>query len=365
MKKVVFVSTALIIGMVSVTLRAQAPESAPKSAPPPTKVDLQPTVSQSMATIETIIEVAVRNIAARYNLNEEQTRETDVLMKREVYRFLKEHESQVWPAIRDLLSSQLGAKPPSDPNELKRIGGAAAPLAKLAEEAIFRANEEWRTYLTPEQQKVHDFDLAEMKKNFQQIHQNFDNWAQGKVVEAPLFPQQQVPGGPPTPPKPREGVPIQESFSDSHFDTYVEDFIKEYDLDQGQIDSARSILKETKEKTADFRKVNKNALTRLTATLREAIAARDTEKKARVEKEREELLKPVHELFSQMDTRLVGLLNSAQLERYHASRRDLPGKTAKAASPKEVAPVKTTERGAENTPGSEEPAEPESSESTP
>lgn len=365
MKRVVFIAAVLAFGGAFVSAQAQAPESAPKSAPSPTKVELQPTVSQSMATIETIIEVAVRNIAARYNLNEEQTRETDTLMKREVYRFLKEHESQVWPAIRDLLSSQLGAKPPSDPNELKRIGGAAAPLAKLAEEAIFRANEEWRTFLTPEQQKVHDFDLAEMKKNFQQIHQNFDSWAQGKVVEAPLFPQQQVPGGPPTPPKPREGVPIQESFSDSHFDTYVEDFIKKYDLDQGQIDSARSILKETKEKTADFRKVNKNAFARLTATLREAIAARDTEKKAKVEKERQELLKPVHELFAQMDTRLVGLLNSAQLERYNEDQRDLPDKTAKAPSPKEVTPVKTTERGAEVTPDSGEPPEPQSSERTP
>lgn len=365
MKYVVSLTVVFVIGLAAVSARAQRPENAPKSTAPATKVELQPTVSQSMATIETIIEVAVRNIAARYNLNEEQTRETDTLMKREVYRFLKEHESQVWPAIRDLLSSQLGAKPPSDPNELKRIGGAAAPLAKLAEEAIFRANEEWRTYLTPEQQKVHDFDLAEMKKNFQQIHQNFDNWAQGKVVEAPLFPQQQVPGGPPTPPKPREGVPIQESFSDSFFDAHVEQFIKDNDLDQGQIDSARSILKESKEKTADFRKVNKNALARLTATLREAIAARDTEKKAKVEKEREELLKPVHELFAQMDTRLVGLLNSAQLERYHANRRDLPGKTTKAASPTEIVPAKTPERGTGDAPDSGKPPESESDEDTP
>ena len=55
---------------------------------------------------------AVRNIAARYNLNDKQTEFTDELMTREVHRFLREHEAVIWPLIRDLLAAQL--RPPED-----------------------------------------------------------------------------------------------------------------------------------------------------------------------------------------------------------------------------------------------------------
>ena len=89
-----------------------------EAAQPKSAEAAQPRLSipASAATIERIMDQAVRNIARRYNLNETQTKKTDELMKREVNRFLKEHEDEVWPVIRDLLISQFGAKPPQDRN---------------------------------------------------------------------------------------------------------------------------------------------------------------------------------------------------------------------------------------------------------
>ena len=41
-----------------------------------------------------------------YNLNDEQSAKTQEIMQREVMRFLKEHEDEVWPIIRELLGAK-------------------------------------------------------------------------------------------------------------------------------------------------------------------------------------------------------------------------------------------------------------------
>ena len=143
-----------LLAALMISLPALAGEDPPKNAPP------------ESATVEKIMQQAVRNISRRYNLNEAQTEKTQEIMQREVHRFLREHENEVWPLIRDLLASQLGAKPPSNVDEVKRIGKAARPLAQLAREAIYRGNSEWRMYLTPEQKSTHDYDLGQMEETF-------------------------------------------------------------------------------------------------------------------------------------------------------------------------------------------------------
>lgn len=338
----VLIPLILLIAAVNTAqaVRADEPVLPPQEKAPPA-LELQPTMAASMATIEKIIEAAVHNIATRYTLNEAQTRETDALMKREVHKFLKEHEAEVWPVIRDVLASKLGANPPSDAAELKRIGDAARPLTKLAKEAIFQANAEWRTYLTAEQQRMHDFDMAEMEKTFQDIDRNFADWAEGKPTGKGVFPtRDSVRGGPPIPPKPaQDGLPFGD-FSIGFFETFVEQFIKDYLLDEGQIDSARSILKEFKDKANDFKKNNKADLVRLAAATKGAMQQRDMKRRAEVDAERKKLLEPVYELFAQMETRLRGLLDTQQLERYHANNRGLAPK-----SPEEASAQRTAENG--------------------
>ena len=83
------------------------------------------------ATLEKIMDAAVRNISKRYDLDEDQRAITDEIMKREVRRFLKEHENEVWPVIGDLLRSRFGLEPP-DSEDAKRVGKAAGPLLQLA-----------------------------------------------------------------------------------------------------------------------------------------------------------------------------------------------------------------------------------------
>ncbi len=282
------------------------------------------------ATIEKIMDQAVTNISRRYNLNADQQQKTDEILKRDVYRFLREHENEIWPLIQDLFRS--GLRPPENDEDVERIGKAARPLLKLVNDAILRGNEEWRMYLTPEQRRLHDYDLAEMEKTIEQIDRNLDQWAGGHPVDESLFPAPPPPElGPPRPTKPGKGLPppVVDVFDPrTIFDTFVEEFIKEYELNKGQRDSARSILAEYKAKADDFRNAKKQELTKLAEEMKTAFESRDRKKVAAAEMERKKLLKPVYELFGQMENRLTALLTTAQSER-HGSE----GKSARQAVP--------------------------------
>jgi len=340
----------------------QPPAVPPASQPAPAAANagttLESGTTPTSATVERIMEEAVKNISRRYNLNEAQTAETQKLMKREVNRFLKEHEAEVWPAIRDLLAAQLGGKPPDNREEVMRIGKSAKPLLGLAKDAILKANEEWRINLTPEQKAMHDFDLGEMEKTFSQIDKNFGDWASGQPTDAGLFPAPPaVDRSPPRPKKPPAGIPEPEveTFRVTIFDTFVEEFIKDYQLDQGQIDSARSILKEFKVKANDFKAAKQEELAKIAVDQKAAMEARDRDKIAATEAARKKVLEPVYALFGEMETRLKGLLTTTQIER-HASLRS-PGQL----KPPVTTPVAPPPPPAEQAPPpASEPTKPES-----
>jgi hypothetical protein len=307
--------------------------------------------SASSATVDAIMETAVRNIGRRYNLNAAQLEKTHVLMKREVYKFLQDHEDNVWPLIRDLLKAQLGNNPPENAEDVMRIGKGAGPLAKLAEQAIVRANEEWRNYLTAEQKVIHDYDMKEMRKTFKSINDNFDRWAEGKPSGESIFPAPQAAtAGPGRPVRPPAGLPdpaietIGET--DMFFVAYVNEFIKKYELDPGQVNAARSILAEMKDQVAKFRATNYEALASITQELLAAQKTRDRKKIAEVETRRRKLLKQVYVLFGEMDGRLHGLLQEGQRERFAekeaANNADKP--TVKPA-PKKTAPKNDADNG--------------------
>ena len=293
------------------------------------------------------MERAVANIAKRYNLNEAQHKKTDELMKREVRRFLVEHENEIWPVIRTLIAGQFG--PPDDVEETKRIGNAARPLLELAEKAILDANMEWREYLTPEQKIVHDHDLTEMESTFDFIDGNLEQWAQGNPTRRSIFPTPPaIDNSPRTPPRPIEGLPKPVRITiaaTSFFQSFVEEFIKEYQLDEGQIDSARSILNEYNAKANDFRAANREVLAKIASHLQKANETRDLELSKKAEQERKIVLQPVYKLFEEMVDRLRGLLTSKQLAAYNAkhpapatSNKPAPQKkpvVKKPAAPKE------------------------------
>lgn len=307
------------------------------------------------ATIELIMDQAVRNIAIRYSLNDVQTDKTSQLMKRDVYRFLKDNEDAVWPVIRDLLQSQLQA--PDDPVTLKRVGQAAGRLMAKVKESIMRGNEEWRLILNDEQRKVHDFDLGEMETTFEQIEWSFSEWTEGRRPPGGIIPQPSLAHGGPRPTRPEAGV-LPKPERDDMFDpkhileVQAEAFIKEYHLEKSQITAARSIVEEFKTRADEFRDANKEAFAQVATDLKEARENRDLKKMKAAYLEQKKLVAPLSQVCDAMHARLLNLLTTAQIQR-HESRRavrksDTPkpkGRVSAAGdkSKAEVAPPATME----------------------
>lgn len=308
--------------------------------------------SRSTATIERIMDQAVRNIGRRYNLNAGQLARTDELMRREVRRFLHEHENEVWPAIRDILTSPGGN--PSDPETAKRIAKVGGPLVKLAKKAILDANAEWRLILTPQQKKTHDFDLGEMEKQFDQIEENFSQWADGKVTDGGVFPKSdpedlriRSPLRPTKPPGIKVPPAEKRMFDIDFFDTIVAKFIKDYGLDEGQRDSARSILKEFKGKAESFMNANRDEFAKILTVQERALHDRDLAMSRKADAIRKQLLEPVYSLVTSMERRLQRLPTSAQRARYEAKQLAMgsSGKTPVAgAAAKGKTPASTKEK---------------------
>lgn len=322
----------------------------PEGTPPPSKAQETPdakpatpadAVQPDMATVDAMVTQACKNVAIRYNLNKEQTAKTEQIMKRDVQRFLKENEEQVWPLIRELLRAQLGR--PENLDDARKLGQGVLPLVAKAKDAIYKGNDEWRMYLTPDQRRMHDYDMSEMDKTFQGIEENFRAWAEGRPTQSRSpFPPPPAPElSPPRPKLPAGGLPepAVENLGDIDprllFDSYVEEFIKKYQLDQGQIDTARSILEEYNAKANDFKNANKQELAKVVADLRAAHEAGDRDKLLAAEAKRKALLDPVYKLFGEMNDRLMGLLTTAQIER----AKSAPAQAARTPAAKDAKPA--------------------------
>lgn len=299
------------------------------------------------ATVNAIMSQAVNNIAIRYNLTAEQKQKTSELMERGVHKFLKDNEDVVWPVIRDLIQNRF--KDPENEEDRKRVGRATGPLVKLAEEAILKANEEWRFLLSEEQKAVHDYDLSEMKKNFEEMDETLQSWADGRATDKGLFPRPKKSSNEPRrPSRPQfEGLPPAQKVAfrpDQIFEAIVAEFIKDYELAPGQITSARSILEEFKAMANDFKNSKKEELARISADLTAAHERRDVQAKKRLDAERKEIFSPVVQLTEQMGERLRNLLTTAQIQK-HAEKSQ--SKSSARKKPRQVKKNRTaTKRNA-------------------
>jgi len=303
------------------TVQSRAEDPKPKTGEPAQTID-----PGDKATVERIMDTAVNNIARRYNLSARQTDKTREIMYREVTRFLRDHEDQVWPLIRDFLTQKGLGQPPSDVEEMKRIGKAAGPMMELIREAIIRGNQEWRLYLTEEQKAMHDYDMAEIDRTFEQIDENLDRWAQGDTGAGGVFPPPPPPNaGPAQPPRPPDDAELEAeivTFEPKRlFDAFVENFIKQYHLDESQIDAARSILVEYKTKAVDFKNNHKSELRVIGAKWLAAQEAGNRQLLLQAEAEQKELLAPVHAMLAEMQDRLMSLLTTSQKDRFAAATK--------------------------------------------
>lgn len=278
-----------------------------------------PTDPTGLWDADIMMEQATINISRRYNLNEEQEAYTRQLLKSRTRAFLAEHEDDLRGMLKELFVQQLrGATPDSE--RAMSWGRRAEPLLTAAKRAILEGNLEWRDVLDEKQRKIHDIDLRLMDKNFQMLEERFTRWTQGDFKASDYLTARPapVPGNlqrprlsPTAPPKP-SSVQRSEDF----WDIYVKKFIRDYDLDDAQRNSALAILKDMKEKVARVRKHSETERKAAQEALHQLIRDKADSQKLKEASRRMRLAHaPIAELFEELRNRLARLPTEAQRKR--------------------------------------------------
>jgi hypothetical protein len=332
----------------------------------------------SLWNIEQMMLQAADNISARYNLNAKQREQTRELMVTEVTRFLDEHP-EIWPLVRDLARYQMvGSVPPGEVG--KQLGARALPLLEDIRSAILSSNERWRKILSEEQKRMHDYDLQDMEKTFAKMEANFRQMKEGTGGKPYVIPppNEQI-NTPPRPPKPDDSVgglipPPEAVDSEDYWESYVRKFILSYELDEGQSESALSIMRECREKARAYRLSKQREFAEVEEKLREARREGQAPQAQRAKYRvwtgiQKNLKKPIHDIFQELKDRLDTIPTQAQRERAYAKGirpersktiRPVTGSPGGAEGKAEASPPAATSAPAETaaaaTPSSEQPA---------
>ena len=319
--------------------------------------------------VDSMMWQAAENISRRYNLNADQREKTHELLTAEVSGFLEEHDN-IWPLVRDLARYQMSGKEPEG-EVARRIGATALPLMREVRGAILEGNARWREILTEEQKRMHDWDLRDMEKTFAKMEANFGAMTQGAAVKQGLFPPPNKDEPQPVRPrKPRtnfKAADVPEPVSrerpqEEWWDSYVQEFIRRFELDDAQSEAALSVLRECKSRARAYRQSREKDFAQAGERLQQARSAGQPPEvqkaKIRIWTQIEKgLNKPIVELFQELKDRLERIPTDAQKER-ERRKAGRPAKTkssetdSKAHKPVSSKPVSRTD------PSKTEPSKP-------
>lgn len=299
--------------------------------------------------IDPIMELYVSSISRHYNLDESQRRYTQALLTRRVKGFLQDYEKDVRDVMAEFMNYQIGQRIPP-PEVAKEFAQRAEPLIEAMKHEIYEGNRIWRQVLNEQQKQIHDRDLKQMDQFFENINKQLDNWSQGKVE-----PLNQT--GRPTVSRPQMLNP------EDAWDYYVNSFVYRYGLDQGQRETAFSILRELKDEARRLRETRAPDFERIEnqrKELNEQLTKQDSanlveqyqKKMLELNADKQKLEVPIRGLFDKLKARLETIPNADQRRAYNMRMADLK-KFVEERRSSETQPAAETQPASETQP--EEP----------
>lgn len=261
-----------------------------------------------------MINAYVRAMAQAYKLTEKQEEYTRELMNKRVKQFLKDYEKDARMLLSEYLEYRMKAEVPSA-QAARDFARRAQPLLPILRQEIIDGNMQWRRILNEEQLKQHDRDLDILNRQFDTFDQMMTRWSNGEVRPLDLGISQR-------------NRPFAVRKVEDAMGTYVNNFIARYGLDEGQQQTARSILREAREEAARYRDSHKEEFAELEARQKELIASdpksdeevkRAKEEGRKLTERQAELEKPLNEeLFARFKERLETIPTADQRAAYEA-----------------------------------------------
>lgn len=288
--------------------------------------------SPGLWNTEIMMEAAVQQLKRRYNLNADQEQYTRALLKKRVREYLKQHETELRALLSEALELQRDPTR-ADNKRMKEWSERALPLFTDARKAILDGNKEWGDILDETQKRVHKYDLDQMNANFTQMDEKFNRWSKGGFRAEDLYPQ------PPTRPssaspgmmskRPLRSEGPATSNPEDFWEVFVNQMIALYKFTPEQESSARAILKDCRDKAAQYRSTNKIKLDNLTERVNALRAVADKRDEFRkLQDELTALLKPIQiDLFQELRQRVEALATADQRAVVDASRKQQQERT--------------------------------------
>ena len=192
-----------------------------------------------MWSVESILDSYVSQMTRYYNLTDDQREYTRQLLTQRVKRFLSQYETDVRSLFTEYWYLQSRGEAPTveEAKDLARRGG---PLISAIKKEILDGNQKWREILDENQRKIHDRDLEQMGKTFDDLQERVERWSKGDVRPTDVGKSGVSRRPRPVPSRtPGSSESIRSSSSTS--------------LDAGQQETARSIMRELREEASRYR----------------------------------------------------------------------------------------------------------------
>jgi hypothetical protein len=304
---------------------------------------------------ERMIDLAINRVtdemARQYGFDDDQLWQTRELIKQRVPDWMQDNRGELQGLMTQYIEAILGDEPPP-PEEVADWAQRALPLLNDFRGIVYDVSDDMRGYLTEEQQIIMDGELAAMNVAMDYTTARFQLWSQGGYDWETEWPRsdtfretererrQQLEreaeeakiialGGDPSELEPAEGAagdgaaelagdkerqersestPLVERTTDE-WEQYVANFIRRYNLDEAQQNSARKALKRAQASRDRYLKKRLDDIQKMQVDLK---IAQSDEQRARLKERYERLTAPLDRYFQKLKDDLNRLPNRAQ-----------------------------------------------------
>jgi len=269
------------------------------------------------------------HVVERYELDEAQSVELTRKLKSRWSGYLNDNESSLKPLLNSFVEMRLQMEPPSK-EQVQEWGRRASQAFNSFETQIKKGSDELRGLLRDDQLAKFEGDLLGFTTGMQFARTQLHRWEQGEYEEREFW----------DPPlavrrarreaeeaRARESKAAAEAADAASgaanrapadqivaemdaWQKYVDDFIKQYQLDAAQKKAAYSILEELRQRALSHRDANKVEIDKLEARI--ARHSGTDEQLAKIKEDLDRLYGPIDAMFAELQKRLEPIPTATQ-----------------------------------------------------
>jgi hypothetical protein len=244
-------------------------------------------------------------------------------------KFLEENRAQLQPLLNEWIEMRLAMEPPSK-EQVQGWSERALPVWQRIRGQFNEGIEEVREVLNPLQRAKFESEVLQFNTGLNVAEAKIKQWHRGEFREREFWDPP-----PSVRERRREARKAEERGEQTEaeaqrvdqvaeelksWDRYTEQFIRIYELDEGQKSTARSCLKELKDRAVAYRDHNIDRINKLEDRIARSDGSKEELKE--IEKLLVEIYGPIDDMFKELQARLEGIPTSAQRDKVEEGKSE-------------------------------------------